>query len=178
LEEIAKNMGGKRLSDFAFVMKWAQMTEEQKNTNYSAKTSHELNVFLYFKDKEYFNRVVRPFIACKLEKTFIDYYLLDMLDFMMEFAYLPKVSHLNALEKCLLLEALVRHGKSEEATAVHRHINDQGEVFKKGIQANANANNRIFDIVLSLNALKSSNEKGDLDRFLADQAHDALGLNN
>lgn len=144
------------------------MSDEQKNNNYSSKTSHELNLFLYFKDREYFDKVVKSFIACKLEKTFVDYYLLDMFEFVLEFAYLPKLTHLNALEKCLLLEALVRHGKKEEAAAVHRHINDQGEVFAKGVQNNANLTNRIFDIVLSLNALKSSSEKGDLDRFLAD----------
>lgn len=149
-------------------MKWKQMTEEQKNNNYSAKTSHELNLFLYFKDRDYFNKVVRPFIACKLEKTFIDYYLLDMIDFIIEFSYLPKLTHLNAMEKCLLLEALVRHGNTHQATAVQRHVNDQGEVFAKGVQNNANLSNKIFDIVLSLNALKSTSEKGDLDRFMAD----------
>ena len=168
LEEISKNMGGGQLRDFAFIMKWHQSSEEQKNNHYSAKTSHELNLFCYLKDRPYFESVVRPFIACKLEKTFVDLYLLDMFDALYPFAFVPKLQHLNALEKCLLLEALVRHGKSEDAKDLHDHIRDQGALFHK--KFNSSMTNKIFDIVLSLNALKSTSERGDLDRFMAEEA--------
>jgi len=85
-----------------------------------------------------------------------------------EFASLPKLLHLNAMEKCLLLEALMRHGKKELAEAVKRHIQDQGKVFSTSLKKDSNRVNKVFDIVLSLNALKSSLERDDLDRFMAD----------
>lgn len=35
-----------------------------------------MNLFLYFKDYDYFVSVAKPFISSKMEKTFIDYWLL------------------------------------------------------------------------------------------------------
>lgn len=37
---------------------------------------NELNIFIYFKDKKYFNDIVSPFLENKMEKTFLDHYLL------------------------------------------------------------------------------------------------------
>jgi hypothetical protein len=36
-----------------------------------------MNLFLFFKDKEYFEKVVRPYIQNKLYKGLIDKFLLD-----------------------------------------------------------------------------------------------------
>jgi len=44
---------------------------------YDKFACHELHLFVYFKDIEFFNLVVKPHIFNKLEKHFIDYFLLD-----------------------------------------------------------------------------------------------------
>jgi hypothetical protein len=172
LQEISKNIGanGGNLSDFGFIMKWPSLTSDQKNTHYESKTSHELNLFTYFKDPTYFSTVVKPFIACKLEKTFIDYYLLDMKDQVVECTNIAKLVMMNALEKCLLVEALMRHGLKDDAAQVVRHLEDEGSVFEKQVKADANKANRLFDIVLSLNALKSAEQRGDLHMFMEEDA--------
>ncbi len=53
------------------------MTPEEKLKKYDKYASHELNLFVYFKDKEFFEGVVKVFIRNKKEKTLVDYYLLD-----------------------------------------------------------------------------------------------------
>ncbi len=54
------------------------MKNEQKGKTYSEFCSHELNVFLKLKDPEFFKNAVRPFIENKIEKTFVDYWLIDL----------------------------------------------------------------------------------------------------
>jgi hypothetical protein len=39
--------------------------------------SHEFNFFLKQRDPEFFESTVRPLLQCKMEKTFVDLYLLD-----------------------------------------------------------------------------------------------------
>jgi hypothetical protein len=60
------------------MIKWKSLKIEHKGKNYSEFCSHEFNVFLKLKDPEFFKNAVRPFIQNKIEKTFIDYWLIDL----------------------------------------------------------------------------------------------------
>ncbi|GAB5403646.1 MAG: hypothetical protein Aurels2KO_18770 [Aureliella sp.] len=85
---------------FSFVGRWLQLSDAEKSELYSAHACHELNLFLNRRDPEFFNRVVRPFIAQKVEKQFIDLWLLDApIDDYME---LHRFASLNTLERILL----------------------------------------------------------------------------
>jgi hypothetical protein len=66
--------------DLGLMMKWFKMDFEEKNVSYSKNSCHELNIFIYFKDPEYFQKVVREYIENKMEKTFVDFYLLGQFD--------------------------------------------------------------------------------------------------
>lgn len=151
-------------------MKWTGLSEEEKNKQYSKMTCHELNLFCYFKDRAYFDAVIRPFVACKIEKTFIDYYLLQMTEYILQHTALPKLHKLNALEKCLLVHSLVDAGRKDEAKEIAQLIKDEAE---KNVKIDPNVENKIFDIVLSLNALKSHGELDDLADYLDGEARDA-----
>ena len=54
------------------------MTRAQKLDTYSENACHELHFFLSQKDPEFFGSVVKPFLANKLDKTFLDKWLLEM----------------------------------------------------------------------------------------------------
>ena len=43
---------------FQFLTTWNILTEEEKNQKLTELSSHELNLFIYKKDKEYFKKVV------------------------------------------------------------------------------------------------------------------------
>ena len=60
--------------------RWFKLDREEKVKEYYKSFSHEFNIFIYFKDREFFNDIVKPFLKFKMEKTFIDYYLLEDYD--------------------------------------------------------------------------------------------------
>lgn len=64
------------------MLKWPTLSSEQKSKTYSEYCSHEFNVFLKLKDTAFFENAVRPFLTNKIEKTIVDYWLLDF-DFAM-----------------------------------------------------------------------------------------------
>jgi hypothetical protein len=60
------------------------------------------------KDKEWFERVIKPFITNKYEKTFIDYFLLGKNKIVQNYKETFEFNKLNAFEKILLLSVLVQ----------------------------------------------------------------------
>ena len=89
------------------------MSEVEKNRSLSEFTCYELHFFIKKKDPDYFEKVVRGFIATKMEKNFMDYYLIDETDSVLEYASLTHNKKLNYFELCLLIDTAVRSGKPE-----------------------------------------------------------------
>ncbi len=92
------------LSTFRFALTWVDKTQEQKLELYSEHACHELNFFIAKKDAEFFTNVVKPYIANKREKTFIDHYLLkeNLEDYLTPWRF----AKLNAVERILLSQRL------------------------------------------------------------------------
>ncbi|MGC1276069.1 MAG: hypothetical protein WBC44_20390 [Planctomycetaceae bacterium] len=89
-----------KLAEFRFLANWPSLPPEKKRELYSKYASHELHLFLYEKDAEFFAQAVKPYLANKLDKTFVDEWLLDRdLE-----AYLEpwRFGRLNTLERILL----------------------------------------------------------------------------
>ena len=59
---------GKSYKIWSFLKEWQSLTDKQKLENYNEFASHELNLFIYFKDAAFFKSVVAPFIQNKLDK--------------------------------------------------------------------------------------------------------------
>ena len=55
------------LRRFGFLVDWHRFSFFGKNEKYSKWNCHELNLFLYKKDREYFDTVVAPFLKVRLE---------------------------------------------------------------------------------------------------------------
>lgn len=127
LEELMRTNGGhqgvfKEL--IPLVSKWSSLEgEEEKCKSYYKNLCHELHVFLFLKDRSFFNKVVRPLIECKLEKTFIDLYLLGRNEQLVaQYWGLEAITKTNGFEKCLLVDALVKLGRREEAARLVEYI--------------------------------------------------------
>jgi len=65
------------LDAFAFLGDWANLAAEERERLYGEHACHELNLFLFFKDPEFFQRVVAPLLRQKLAPDFLDLWLLD-----------------------------------------------------------------------------------------------------
>lgn len=140
--------------DFSFLLKWHEETEEEKNKKFTKFFCHELNLFIYYKDPDYFKKVVGPFINNKMEKTFIDNWLLDNYLSIKHFANVENFEKLNAFEKCLLIEMTARNG--DKVTA--KDLADKLVLDNDASPINVTGKNKIFDTVLNLNMLSTENE--------------------
>ena len=88
------------LVQFAWILNWSSLKEEEKKAKYSEFACHELNFFLSRKDPVFFHRVVQPYLRNKKDKTFLDEYLLELpLDSYLEPS---RYQRLNAAERALL----------------------------------------------------------------------------
>ncbi|OAQ32376.1 hypothetical protein K457DRAFT_135295 [Linnemannia elongata AG-77] len=94
------------LRKFGFVVEWDRLSLADKNEKFSKWTCHELNLFLYKKDRKYFDDVVAPFIKNKLIKSFVDDYLIGAS--LEKYTSLKEFNLLTCMEKCLLAQRIPR----------------------------------------------------------------------
>ena len=92
------------LAEFAFVVRWPKLSDTEKRELYGKYASHELDLFLAFKDRAFFDAVVAPHLRNKRFKQFTDLWLLG--EDVKAFAEPGRFQDLNALERCLLAERM------------------------------------------------------------------------
>ncbi len=106
-----------KLIEFSFILNWPKLKPEEKRALYSKHASHELSFFLFKKDPQFFQTVIKPYLANKKDKTFIDRFLLE--DDLTEYLQPWQYQQLNIVERILLAQRL----KDEQPHAA-RHVSD------------------------------------------------------
>src|SRR5204862_6452461 len=106
-----------KLAEFRFILDWPKLKPEEKREKYSKYACHELSFFLLKKDPEFFRTVVKPYLANKKDKTFLDRWLLD--EPLAEFLDPWQFGRLNTVERVLLAQRIAGEGPK---TA--RHLTD------------------------------------------------------
>lgn len=79
---------------------WATKTMAEKRELYDEYASHELDFFLYEQDHPFFDTVVKPHLANKRQKRFVDKWLLG--EDVSSYAMPGAIDNLNVFEQCLL----------------------------------------------------------------------------
>ena len=147
-----------KLAEFSFLLNWPKLKPEEQKEKYSKYACHELNVFLAKKDPKFFNTVVKPYLANKKDKTFLDRWLLDdKVD-----PFLQPWSHgqLNVAERVFLAQHI-----NGEGPKTSRHID---ELFKLQ-PPNIDRFLHLFDTAAKGSALETSDNlglKSNLERQL------------
>lgn len=59
------------------MLTWHTKSQDEKCKLAYKHLCHEFNFFLKMKDNEFFEAILRPLLESKMEKTFVDLYLLD-----------------------------------------------------------------------------------------------------
>lgn len=90
--------------EFAFLARWNEIGEAQKRELYGKYASHEMDLFLYEKDRAFFDAVVAPNLRNKRSKDFLDHWLIG--DDLTRYAEPGELQSLNTLEKCLLARSV------------------------------------------------------------------------
>lgn len=110
-----------RWIEFEPLSRWHKLPEDERLDLYGRLACHELHLFLYHKDRDFFDAVVRPYLQNKLEPTFVDHWLLG--NDLSQYTQLWRFEQLNAAEKALLAQRL-----PSTRAAVIRQFNDHREM--------------------------------------------------
>ena len=95
------------------------MKPQEKLKKFGNSACHELNLFIKFRDPEFFEAIVRPYLFNKMEKSFMDYFLLDKDGAMADYyEKIDKRRTLNPLELALLAVFYAKRGKLERTEAL------------------------------------------------------------
>ncbi|WP_461785652.1 hypothetical protein [Prosthecobacter sp.] len=140
-----------QLAEFAFVLNWPKLKDDEKLGKYGEYACHELNLFLQRKDKPFFDKVIAPYLAHKKDKTFMDEYLLglELSKHLEPWAY----ARLNIVERILLAQRL-----QNEAPNAARHVRELWEMTPP----NPEEMDRQFETALRGRAMESG--YGDDDK--------------
>jgi len=108
------------LKSWNWLLKWDSLPLSEKEEKYHEFACHELHVFLYFKDRKYFDDRILPYLKNKMQKTFIDEWLIiqDPAHFL-KYTKPGTFSTLNAAEKALLAHRLAKAEGDALAKSLH-----------------------------------------------------------
>jgi hypothetical protein len=95
---------GSNLSEWRFLLEWPKLTEEERLEKYGKFACHELNFYLWKKDRPFFDKHVKPFLANKFQKTFLDRWLLE--EDLSQYLEPQQFAKLNPFEKILLADRM------------------------------------------------------------------------
>jgi hypothetical protein len=152
------------LREFSFVTRWHTLADAQRRELYSKYACHELHLFLRFKDRPFFDEVVKPYLAHKRIKTFLDHWLLDA-DLS---GYLEPVARLrlNAVERALLAHRLA----ADDSLA--RVLGDQVAI----LPPDPAADTRLIDALLGASALDADSSLSRLQAEAFDEAESTASM--
>ncbi|HSK04839.1 MAG TPA: hypothetical protein VK932_26500, partial [Kofleriaceae bacterium] len=129
------------LREFAFVTRWHALPDAERRERYSKYACHELHLFLFHKDRAFFDGVVRPYLAHKRTKTFVDHWLLG--DDLQPWLEPARLARLNAVERALLAQRLAGDD------ALPRILGDQVAIVPPDPRGDA----RLIDALLGASTL-------------------------
>jgi hypothetical protein len=141
--------GDETLDTFSFVLRWPTLEREEKCRLYSEHACHELHAFIARKDPEFFEDVVRPYLANKRHKTFMDRYLLgsDLSAYAEPWAH----GRLNVVER-ILLGGRIPDGQPR----AKRHVNDLQGLVRRNVEHDT----ELFRTALQSSALEADDALG------------------
>lgn len=160
VRKVREQPDGDLANHLEFIPRWHQMSTEEKNKTYSDYLGHELNFFIFKKDPAYFAQTVKPFIQSKMEKQFMDFYLIGHTEKVLSYAEPDKFNQetLTVLEMCLVVQTLAQNGQKTKALALATRMQLQNADNNSNNPDAVSQRNKIFDLVLNLNSLNQNKD--------------------
>ncbi|MCL1888227.1 MAG: hypothetical protein FWF96_05095, partial [Kiritimatiellaeota bacterium] len=134
---------------FEFLCAWQGLDLATKQKKYDEFACHELNFFLWMRDRAFFDAVVKPFITDKRDKQVVDDFLLgnDLASYLQPL----KFQQLNTFEKILLAQ------KVAQAAPILRDLAETVAL----IPPDDAAWERAFNVALDTSAMMEPMEESD-----------------
>ena len=109
---------------FRPITDWPSYNFEEKCRLYERLAGHEIHLFLYYKDREFFDQVVQPYLKNKLEKKFLDQWLLN--EDLSKFSESWRLEILNPFELVLLYQRVPALRETIE-NKMRRRMDDENQ---------------------------------------------------
>lgn len=149
---------------FAFLADWPSLKPERQRELYSEYACHELNFFLYHKDRPFFDKVVKSYLVNKRDQTFMDHWLLGA--DLSRYLAAGEFSRLNTLERILLGRRIAAQQVLVARTVIDQHnlIPPDPEAFDRRFRtavqsAELEGANRSEEIKKNMQAVQSVNDR-------------------
>lgn len=139
------------LARFAFLSRWETLAVPEQEQLYAGHACHEVNYYLYRKDRAFFDRVIAPLIRNRHSAGFMDEWLLDRN--LQAWTDPWRFRQLNGFEQILLAQKL-----PEARAGILRNIEEQWQ----GLPDDLMLRDRLFEAVMAGSAL----EEDDVARQL------------
>lgn len=143
-----------KLQQFSFLLSWSKLSENEKMQLYNKFNCSEVNVFIYFRDRPFFDAFLAPYLESKIEKSFLDVWLTggDVSRFLQPMFF----QRLNAFERALLASRI----SQEDGAAIELGMQNEATQNPLSRYAFASIFNNAMNLK-SLNAppLRPSNEE-------------------
>ncbi|TMQ24747.1 MAG: hypothetical protein E6J90_07305 [Deltaproteobacteria bacterium] len=143
------------LRELAFVTRWHTLGDAERRERYSKHACHELHLFLYFKDRAFFDAVIRPYLQHKRVKTFVDHWLLDA--DLAPYLEPARLARLNAVERALLAQRVAAD------PAIARLLDDEVAIQPPDPARDA----RLIDALLGASTLDADEQIAEAGEALA-----------
>jgi hypothetical protein len=159
---LAKVAAQHDVSDFAVLGRWHLLDDAGKAMAYAELASHELHLFLYLRDRPFFDQVVAPLLRNKARPQIIDRWLLA--EDLSDSAHLDRLLAVNLLERILVAQRQPSLGPG-----VRRHVAD----LLAAVPPDPRAFERLLDIALGGSGAQgraetvADTEMGDATAFMA-----------
>jgi len=136
---------GKDFLFWKFAKEWHTYSIEQKLKVYDDYASHETNLFIYFKDRAFFETYIKTFLKNKMSKTIVDYFLLKDKEKMLELSKIEYMERFNTMEIILCMLFLKEEKMDEQVLQFLSYIENKF----KAMPVNTQTFQRLFDTVLT-----------------------------
>lgn len=153
------NCGDGELPKFAQLMRWSELKDEEKQAFYAEHGCHEVNYFLFRKDRAFFDAVVKPLIADRHEPAFMDRWLLG--EDLAEWTRPWRFKQLNVFEQILLAQRV-----ESARPGILRQLDERWSL----IPPDDVAIDQLFDRILASSSLEEDEKRKlteDLSRSLS-----------
>lgn len=122
------NLDIKELEKWEFIVRWGSLSQAEKFEKYEEFQGHELNVFLYFKDVDFFSQYVSSHIEHKSSKELVDYFLLGDSEKIKKLMTVQNLERLNPLEIALGV-LLLKSSDSKNQELCGHYLKNLEEIF-------------------------------------------------
>ncbi len=156
--------GDARLKEFLPLATWHRLSNDEKRATYGRLASHELHLFLSQHDAKFFAEVIKPYIANKAEKQFVDHYLLD--HDLTQWTETWRYQRLTPAEKFLL---------ARKVPAVAASI---AREFRSWLELNPENQDELRQLIDTGLSSEELDRKNDMQNFAYDAAPGAVALSD